>query len=388
MDVVRGTQASFEATFTDLGGSAMVPTNADQYPQIIISDAAAATVTTSVGSSLGSGKYKFLWFVPETASLTTNTEKWTIQWIFVTSSGHTATHVEEFSIVDKIESTPEELSQTFLSRDGGTFRVLIRRPTQLYKVALTIKTQGGIIDQVNGIATTVIEKDSGHQNRLIQEKVQDGEYVYFYDTDALSIGEYYFFWDIQESEVSEINTDIQVGRVVPDVFWHYATELRILVDKLQKKAGTLQAYSSADLYSYLLNGLDMVNFIYPTTNFRLTEIPLSGSRGLRTAIIYASAIDALHAQQIMEVELSFDHSGQTVTLSYNHDYSGILASLQGMLDKFAEGKKHLKRIMEGAAYSGARVRSYRSIRRVHRLDRSLTGFATISGGGLYAALGL
>lgn len=386
---VRGTQVQFTAEFFDFDGAAMVPADPENWPQVVIRDGAANVVSTGVGRITAAGRYVFPWFVPATATLSTDDAPWRIDWTFVTSGGHTRASTETFAVVDRIESAPEERQQTYITNDGGTIRARLRWPTKLYNIKLVVKSysSSAALLTVEGVATNDTEA-SCSPKRKINEVVQNGEYVYYYDVGPLRSGEYQFHWTIQESAVSPIDVNVQIGRAVPDVFWHYGVELRTLIDKLQKHVGMVQAYSDADLYSYVKAGVDFVNFIAPSTNWTLQDVPLTGSRGVRTAVLFGSAIYGLNAQQVMEIELNFDHSGQTVTLNYNHDYSGPIGNMLGYLDKFAEAKKSIFRLAHGAAYSGGRVRNYRSSNRVFRLDQALRGVIPSGGAAMWQSLGI
>lgn len=387
---VRGTQASFEASFLDYDGTPMVPADRESWPAVAIRDPDDTTVATGVGNPIAEGQYRFNWFVPTTATLTTANTTWRIDWSMFTSTGHSHAASETFEVVDRIESSPEERSHSYITNDGGTIRALFRWPSQLYEVKLAVKSSTGseIYTEIPGVATNDTQNAGCNPNRLINETVQDGEYVYFYDVGPLSAGEYQFHWTYMESEVSERNVAVQIVRAVPDLFWHYNAELRGLIDRLQKHADIVQAYSDADVYSYIKGGLDILNFYPPSTNFMLADIPLTGSRGFRGALIYCSAIHAINAQQILEVELNFDHSGQTVTLNYNHDYSGILGNLERLLEQFKEAKLQVFRLAQGAAFSGARIKNYRYSNRVFRLNQTLRGIVPPGGAALWRNLGI
>lgn len=389
-ECVRGTQVQFTADFFDFDGTAMVPVDSENWPQVVIRDGSSSVVATGVGRVVAAGRYTFPWFVPVAATLSTEDTLWRIDWTFVTTGGHTRSSTESFSVVDRIESTPEERQQTYITNDGGTVRARLRWPTKLHAVQLSVKSysNASALLTISGVATNDSEGDAGNPQRKINEVVQNGEYVYYYDVGPLRAGEYQFHWTIQESTISPIDVNVQIARAVPDMFWHYNAELRMLIDKLQKHVGMPQAYSDADLYSYLKGGVDIVNFIPPSTNWTLTDIPLSGSRGVRTAVIFGSAIYGLNAQQVLEIELNFDHTGQTVTLGYSHDYAGPIGNMLGYLDKFAEAKKSIFRLAQGAAFSGGRARNFRGSNRVFRLDQALRSITPSGSGALWQNLGI
>jgi len=388
MEVVRGTHTNFEAEFVDINGTPLVPANPETYPIVTVRDPDGDIISTGTGTVLGDGLYRFAWFVPEDAEINTNDTHWSVSWVFVTSSGHTKQVEQAFDVVDRIEDSPEDLEQTVIVDSGESARVSVRWPIKPYSISLDFRdSSGAVLWSVDGVSTNSMESDPENPNRLITEVVINGEYVYYYDTGPLNYGEYQAAWNIRESIVSNATKYIQIIRAVPGVFWHYATELRIFIDKMQKRSGVVQAYTDSDLYSHVMGGLDIINFYAPTTTWTLTDIPLQGSRGVRTALLYASAVKAIQAQQILDVDLDFNHSGQTVTLTYSHDWSNVLSALQGQLDKFAEAKPQLFRLANGAAFSGGRPKNYRFTERVFRMSHNMRGVA-LPLGGPWQAIGL
>jgi hypothetical protein len=184
----------------------------------------------------------------------------------------------------------------------------------------------------------------------------------------LEAGEYLIFWRIRETSVSPEDEIQQLLRVPEMNFWRLSQPLRILIDKLQKRLGWVQAYADSDIYEYILRGMDAANFVQPTTNWTLASVPIRSSRGVTTAVLLYAATWGLIAQQILEVELQYDHGGQTVQLTYNHDYSGILGLISGLLDNFKESKQHIYRIANGPGLVGVRPKNWRYNNRVWRVD--------------------
>lgn len=391
MEIVRGTSYTFEATFVNAAdGTPLVPSDPNSIPQVTIRGPAGNIAATGVGTASGNGKYRFHWYVPKSVELNTEDAQWNINWVFVNTFGHTSTHEEDFDIVDKIESMPEERQQTYLTHAGDSERILIRWPTQLHNVSLHVMGAEGesTVFRIPRVATTAAEKDPANPAHLIVEEQYNGEYVYYYDWTSVPHGEYHIYWSFYESPISPKTTVWQVARAYSNTFVHYAVELRTLIDKLQKRIGTPQAYSDADLYSYTMAGLDIINTISPSTNWTISQVPLHLSRGIRIFIIYASAIHALNAQQILEIEINFDFSGQTVSLGYNHDYSGVLGNIETMLQRFADEKSRIVRLANGAAFSGARPKDWRFTNHVWRLDQRIRAIVPPGGGAIWQNIGL
>lgn len=390
MEVFRGTSTAFEATFLDQDSTPLVPADPASYPQVTIKDPDGNVTATTVGSPLGSGIYRVSWYCPDDATVNQQDTPWQVDWSFLTITGHSRSSAETFDVVDKITVDPRERAQSMLVCNGGRARPLLRWPRRPLTISLTIKNVSGAkIKQIDAVATTSAEQDKNNPNRLIVESRVDGQYAYHYDTDALTADEYYCFWEVQDTAISEQEILQQTIYSVPDLYWHYANAIKPIIDRLQKRIGTVQAYASGDLYNYLLLGVDTLNFLPPTTNWALTDIPLKYSRGVRGAVIYASAWNALISQQVLEEELQFTQSGLAVNISVKHDYSVVLAAMKAQIDEFAKAKPQLFRLAEGVAWSGARPKNWRMQNRTFRIDSGLfSGMLPPDGSSLLRNIGL
>jgi len=375
MQYARATSAVFEASFVNQDGEPIPALNTTNSPTVDIKDPAGTSVATGIGKPLGGGKYSFQWFVPADAEINTMDRPWSITWFFVTDTGHNKDYEETFNVVDEVEPEPEERKWTYLTRSGKSERILLPLDAQPEEMGLDILDASNnmyvsitpgtntVTDDVKAASTA-----TALASRKIGRIIRDGRYHYFFDTDPLEMGEYLVFWRIRETSVSPEDEIQQLLRVPEMNFWRLVQPLRILIDKLQKRIGWVQAYADSDVYEYILRGMDAANFVQPTTNWTLSSLPLKSSRGVISAVLLYAATWGLISQQILEVELQYDHGGQTVQLTYNHDYSGILGLINGLLDNFKESKQHIYRIANGPGLVGVRPKNWRYNNRVWRVD--------------------
>jgi hypothetical protein len=371
MQFARATHAAFTAEFQDQDGEALPCADPETYPSVVIKDPQNTTVATGVGKPVGGGEYQFEWFVPEDAEINTHDHPWSIEWFFVTATGHNKDQEESFDVVDRIEIEPEERKWTYLTRANTSERLFLKLdilPEEL-GVELLGPTDTPLM-HVQGITEEVslATPSTAVGARKIGYMKKDGLYNFFVDSDPLGVGEYLVFWNSRKDIVSPIDHVQQMLRVPNMTFWHMAQPLRMLIDKLQKKVGWVQAYSDSDLYEYILRGIDMTNQVQPTTNWTMETVPRTGSRGVFSAILLYAAVWGLTAQNILDTELQFDFGGQTVTLTYNHDYGGVLGNINELLGKFAESKQHIYRIAHGPGRVGVRPKNWRFTQRVWRVD--------------------
>ena len=372
MRFARSTAAVFEASFLDQDGKALPA--ARGFPSVQIKKPDGEKVADGLGQSIGQGKYRFTWFVPEDAEINTPDRTWSIDWFFATVSGHNRDTTEHFSVIDKIEADPDERKWTYITKVGERERIILRLPERPFQIGFQVLDNSNaliasIFDEEAKITSDKVEQiKETDPNRLLGRVPQNGEFAYYYDTEPLNVGEFIIFWKVRDTIVSPMENLLQVIRVPEMNFWRFNPSLRMFLDKFRKRIGAVQAYSDSDLYEYLIRGLGLINAIAPTTNWTLNSIPPRVLSGVAEMVILGASIWALHAQQILEIELSFTHGGQTVTLDYNHDYGGVISSIRDLLSNFIEkGKQDIFRKATGAGIVGVRPKNYRYYQRVYRV---------------------
>lgn len=375
MKVARGTSAPFEADFVDPDGEGLVPADPASTPQVQIKDPEGNVLKVGLGKPISTKRYRFEWFCPKDSELNVPEVKYRADWFFLVNGGSTKSHTEEFDVIDKVEPTPEEKQQTYITLPNESERIFFRTEQDPFlsqgELTLQVRNNGTLVTRVADISSDPEKLKKEDPNRAIGKMEKDGEYVFYYDLPPLGVGEYDIFWGLRETAVSSMNYDHQLLRVPHWSYWSLSKSLLMIIDKLQKKVGWKQSYSNDQTLEYILQGLGMVNGTEPNTNWQLQSIPkmMDASSGVADAVITAAAIRALEAQQILEVELSFDHSGQTVTLSYNHDYGGVIGNLEANLQRFAEAKPRIYRVACGPGVVGVRLSRNRSYaQRVFKLQ--------------------
>ena len=127
--------------------------------------------------------------------------------------------------------------------------------------------------------------------------------------------QYIALWTIRQNGAAAAETQFQLIRSVTGAILNMSVQLRQLIDKFQKQRGRVQAYEDSDLIEYLDRGMEVVNTIHPLTGWQLNYI--IGSQ-FNAFVLLGAAWYGLNAQYLMEVDLGFAFSGQTVTLDYDH----------------------------------------------------------------------
>lgn len=320
--VVRGTAVLFQELFIEEDGTAILPGDPSAYPSISILSPTEEIIQTGVATQVpGSpGRWQFSWFVPADAELAPEDTPWRIDWCLLTNGGRQLTRSAHFVTIDNVEASSDERQYFNLTFSGQSERLIVKFKDPQDNVQLTL------VDPSN---------TSVDLTPRLQTVQQDQFYVYYADTDPLvRTGCYLVIWNTRQTVVSPPNTFVQQVRVPELMFWLLQPDFRMLIDKIQKKVGHVQSYSDADLYGYMQRGVEILNQTNPITGWDLTNFP--ARYGFTTFLIAASAWWGLQAQYLSEGELSFNFSGQTVTLDV--DRTGFYADAMGRLKDYLDSE--------------------------------------------------
>ena len=137
-------------------------------------------------------------------------------------------------------------------------------------------------------------------------------------------------WNYRYSELSDISREYKSVRSVKHTILRYADQLKLLIDRYNKRQSAPNAYSDSDLVEFLDKGLGMVNAWYPVSNPAITWDTVDGSP-YKIFVIACSAIWALKSQYLLENDLAFNYSGQTTTIDYDRT-GNIDTFLSGLIE--------------------------------------------------------
>lgn len=351
--VVRGSVALFEQLFVDQSGDPIIPGDPTRYPEVTISDRDGVDVQTGIAIAIGDGRWRFQWFVPADAELSTALDQWAIEWRIITSTGREVVKSSNFAVIDTIEANPTERAYTSLVYEGTSDRLIIKFRNKPNEISLRFD-DGRIVTDLTP---------------SINEVRQDGYFVYYADTPPLDRGCYMSIWQSRENLLAPQVTFVQQTRVPDRSFWALQPDLRMFMDKVQKKVGHVQAYSDSDMYGYLLRGVDVINGYNPPTNWGLQT--MLNYAGLSSYLLLAAAWWGLQAQYLSEGELAFNFSGQTITLDVDRTsyYDSALSRIKEYLDNLTKVKAALIRKVSVGSVN-VRPYSYRFNNRVWKVQSS------------------
>ncbi len=397
----RGTNVVFEADFfTDspTNTSPAVPNNPATDPRWTIVGPDGTQQGTGVavaGSQVG--RWQFPWTVLENAQLSTQVAKWRVIWSMV-SGARQLERTELFDVIDLIvpDTDKEEHTYGYVVMVGDSARLVLKRPID----AAEVRVRGYATADVTSMApseTPLFDAEIDTGPTGVQKTTSGNLFGYFFDTPALTEPQdVQVLWSVRDTALSPVEQISQRLTVPPRQFWLLAHDLNIIIDKLQKQAGTVYHFPEGAMYSYLTNAIGLLSAAPPSTQWNWSTFPLSAQT--RMFWLKAAALFALEAQQLLEIDLNFDFGGQTINL--NVDRVGSLGEVisrwqesltgAGALD-WPQVKTNVMRATSmPAAFLGVRQLGRRTNNRiVFRTSR--TGVGAVSNDSpqaLLAALGL
>ena len=347
--VYRGDKVRFDQAFMD-GLTILNPKDAT-WPKYSIKDPAGVVVQTGTGTSLGSGKYRAEWVATLNAALTMDnpSQNWNIEWTLTDDTNKFYNFTENFLLLDdvKIEETSRE--QKFVALANTAFLAKLQLPNDPYDLSLKVLITAGETELVSFSKSELTKRgnpDSG---------------LYSFEV-PVTLGapdcQYLFLWTVTDASTSTPRYVYQIVKTIGIKHMSLIPQVRMLIDKFQKVAGTYQAYEDSDIIEYLGQGSQLVNATFPTTfwNFSGNSPLWYGSMPYFT--IMGAAWYGLTAQHLLENDLAFSFNGLTTTLDV--DRAGGIESALGRMDQHIKdnlkpAKYKLYRLLNGQGNVGTRV---------------------------------
>lgn len=360
LTLVRKTSHVFRNAFfaDDELTTPLVPVDASRYPSFQIVDINGQIVASGLATLDGqAGHYRVEYYVPADAAISNDDRRWRLEWLFIDQTNRQIEKTTEFDVRDVEVTTTPVRDIKLLAMCDQPFRVFIRELRRPFSITLNLTNAGG----TEVLAENVVYPGSGVAGEEVLTEVVDGEtYVYYYDVPAglFRAGTtYQAVFQIRQTVGSVAEHAFQVIEVPPTMALQYFPALRMCIDKYQKRRHLLQAYQDSDIYEYLQRGLEIINGWHPVTSFQATSVPSQ----LTPFWLMAGQLWGLNAQFLLETDLQFSFSGQTVTLDYDHT-GNIDTAISRAVDFLREGlgpaKTALYRRQAGPGVVGGRPYRY------------------------------
>lgn len=284
----------------------VIPINSD-YPRYSISSPSGIEILSGVGTpGVGAGYWQAQLVIDEQYILTTPDERYKIAWTMVNSNNQQFNYEQEFELHEHAISEVEDREQKYVTMAGTTTRLKLSLGMIPDDLNLAVFQN---MDQQNPIFIA---------NKTELTRVKSGnQHVFYIDLpgDLTVINyKYSIIWKVRETAADTERFAFQTMTAVGSYTLNLITSVRMLIDKFQKRLGTIQAYEDSDIVEYLERGMELLNSNFPLTSFQIGASPSS----LNVFHIMLSSWYALNAQQLLETDLGFNFSGQAITLDYDH----------------------------------------------------------------------
>lgn len=366
--VNRGEEITFEVSFhTDATKSTpLTPSDPTKFPSYTFYDSEGQIITSGVAQQFAPGYFNFKLIIPEDSTKTDERNKARIDWLLETQDNRQVDFTFELDIVDKVVQHSRTRQQNYIMLEGTSVELFRRLLSEPYKIKMILCLEDGSILKTAEWPT---------QGPDPLRKRKDGDtYLFYYELEdsgsAQTAGTYNVLWEITETVGHIPSHEFQILKIIPKQSLKYFPQLKMLIDKMQKRLGLRHAYEQDELYEYLEKGLEIIGSWAPyITTYTFYNLPNS----LQHYMILAAAWWGLNAQFLLETDATFDFSGQTVTLNWDH--TGNLDSAIGrMLDYMREGlpttKTNLQRQTCSVGSVSGRLWSYR--RPIHIYKANVT----------------
>ena len=298
---LRGDNAKFVVHFfADAAQTIpLIPKDSALYPTYTLYDINNEVIQSGVGiAEITAGRYRAEYQVPFDAPLSGDMSRWRIEWVMLSTDDRQVDFVEEFDIKDTVITASETREQKFIGLVGSTYRAILRLPQNASEVALDVYAS-------TSVSQKLVDNVSTATNDI--KYAPDGDsVVYYYDIDASLVGNqcamFSIIWKVRNTALEPQTFIFQVLNIVTPYALALVTSLRMLIDKLQKRLGTVMAFEDSDCCEYLARGSELVNSVYPTTFFGYATMP----QILTVHHLLYSGWYALQAQGLLSTELSFN----------------------------------------------------------------------------------
>lgn len=351
--LTRGETSKFKVSFflDQQQTTPLVPIDPN-YPKYSIIRPDGTSIQDGVGIETTPGRYTVDFLVPKDAplsyfnqkpqtyndrnqgmDLTADEARYRIEWTMVTAENYQVQFVEEFDVRDTAITQSENRELKYLTLAGDPIRLMVRTTTIPYKIKMRLLIRG---NDANPVMEQFYDSTlpEGSQGNIKHAKNGDS-YVMYYDVpEGVTLRNtcYIVLWQIQDEAFSVPETEFQMVTSITTNLLPVITSLRMLIDRFQKRLGRVRAFEDSDLLEYIARGTQLVNLQYPTTGYTIDQMP----DALLTYVLLAAGWYGLQAQSILDGDMNFNFSGQSVTLSLDSQ-SAMDAAASKMMDMFNQG---------------------------------------------------
>lgn len=363
----RNELAYFTAGFyTDKTKSTPITPISESYPTYAIKNPTGDIVHSGTAVAYSTpGVYRVEFTIPSNAQLSTDYDNWVIEWTMISNNNRQLQYKENFQVVDARIETPTDTSIIQVAPENKSLRL-----TNYFEV----DPEYILLEVFPGNNTTT-PCLTFNKSQLTGPINDEGHIAYYVDASTLTQGDYLVMWTYRNTEISPDSHEFKTLRIVRTTILRYCDELRILIDRFQKRLSAPNAYSDSDLIEFLNKGCDMTNMWYPANNPPINWNTVE-STGLGIYVIAWAAMYGLRSQHLLENDLAFNFSGLSTTLDYDRT-GNIDSAIQGLqqfvTDGLSKAKTALARSANVGGIGSVFVRPYSIYQSAHQMVIPYTG---------------
>lgn len=259
----------------------VIPADTSAYPRVQVVDQDGTIYITAtppaVRPSGSPGFWAYDFHVPPDATVTATGEAWEFAAEIVNAAGRHSVYRTTFVVKDSTVLKAVNMERFYSVVTGRGVRVMYKSTVEPYAINLNVLVSGTT-------ANFIVQNASlGYTGGSIQHATSEGIHVYYYDIPAfttpgvslrdLSVGNWQVHWGVQETITEPELLVYQIVSVFDNKILEYVPQVTFVVDKLEKRATSKQAYKQSDIIGGILNGLQFMNSVFPYTDYTVTSIP-------------------------------------------------------------------------------------------------------------------
>lgn len=293
--VYRGKQATWYQDFWADDAHTVPLLPATGYPKWSVRDPNGMFVADGVGVEIKEGTFQAIWNVPQAALLSNAEQRYEIVWEMLTEQGRTVQPSEQFDVVDEIITEATHRNQKFVCLAGRDFPMVKRFTFKPFEIKAEV-----VASQFDSVALQT-------KSFSASEAVQDGDsWFYQFVINKAVLREdtnFIVLWTLKERPNSVPETIYDVLDSVSVRMLQFVPDVRMFIDKYQKKVGRVQAYEDSDIFEYMRRGQEIVNAWHPMTHWGTQANSPIWSIGHLWRL--AACWYGLGAQYLLETDLAF-----------------------------------------------------------------------------------
>lgn len=313
-NLTRGKQTIFEET---------LPESPDTVVTLSVYDSNGSLITSGPASLVSGTDFQFEFTVPTNAAY----GGWLVDWTYTYNTGVSNRSIRRgFAVVDITGQSEYKQSNIIVAGQKEFVELFV--PSQVTDLKATMQRIGSL-EGVKYPTAPVLFTGTIANGMIEEAQLDDGTFRYRFSTPAAGLGggEYLVMWSYRDTPSSPVQRITSIAWSAPAFAWSLITQLRQYVDKIQKQTGIIQAYNDAELMNNLAKGIQFVNRVVPISEWTYATLPW---QTFELYVIEGAALWTLRTQYLLEGDLQFSYSGQTITLDYDH--LGFLSEEIGRLE--------------------------------------------------------